>query len=75
MRCGSGSTKGIGQEIGKFAVVTMEIPWNLTKTVIGGTPEQVLFVTVDQFFGPKTTKSTRMRYYNRNWRWSSRGCG
>ena len=49
LRCGSGSTKGIGQEIGKFAVVTMEIPWNLTKTVIGGTPEQVLFVdSVDQ---------------------------
>ena len=51
MRFGSGSTKGIGKEIGKFVIVTMEIPWNLTKTVIGGTPEQVLFVdSVDQVF-------------------------
>ena len=48
-RFGSGSIKGIGQEIGKFVVVTMDIPWNVTKNLLGGTPEQVIFVdSVDQ---------------------------
>ncbi len=48
-RFGSGSIKGIGKEIGKFVVVTMDIPWNVTKNLLGGTPEQVVFVdSVDQ---------------------------
>ena len=53
-RFGSGSIKGIGQEIGKFVVVTMDIPWNVTKNLLGGTPEQVIFVIVsdtDNSFG------------------------
>ena len=49
LRFGSGSIKGIGKEIGKFVVITMEVPWKLVKNDIGGQPEGVIFIdTVDQ---------------------------
>ncbi|MDG2266986.1 MAG: iron-containing alcohol dehydrogenase, partial [Candidatus Marinimicrobia bacterium] len=49
LRFGSGSIKGIGKEIGKFIVVTMEVPWKLVKNDIGRQPEEVIFITtVDQ---------------------------
>jgi len=48
-RFGSGSVKGIGREIGKFVVVTMDIPWNITRDLLGRIPEEVVFVnSVDQ---------------------------
>lgn len=43
-RFGSGSLKGIGKEAGKFVVMTMDIPWQITKDIIGSTPEAVIFI-------------------------------
>ncbi len=44
-RFGSGSI----EEIGKFVVVTMDILWDITRELLGGKPEQVLFMnSVDQ---------------------------
>ena len=43
-RFGSGSVKGIGREVGKFIVTTMDIPWEITRDKIGGTPEDVVIV-------------------------------
>ena len=49
LRSGSGSIKGIGKEIGKFIVVTMEVPWKLVKNDIGGYPEKIIIInTVDK---------------------------
>lgn len=49
LRSGPGSIKGIGKEIGKFIVVTMEVPWKLVKNDIGGHPEKVIIInTVDK---------------------------
>ena len=48
-RFGSGSIKGIGNEIGRFVVATMDIPWKVTQNLLGGTPEEVVFIdSVDQ---------------------------
>ncbi len=41
-RFGRGSADGIGKELGRFVVATMEIPWNLAKNRVGGTPEKVV---------------------------------
>jgi glycerol-1-phosphate dehydrogenase [NAD(P)+] len=43
-RFGSGAVKGIGKEFGRFIVATMDIPWRVTKDMIGGTPEYVYMV-------------------------------
>jgi len=40
-----GSVDGLGKSAGKYAVLTMEIPWNLVKDRIGGTPASVTMVT------------------------------
>ena len=49
LRFGSGSIKGIGKEIGRFLITTMEVPWALVKNEIGGQPEEVIFINnVDQ---------------------------
>lgn len=37
-----GKIDGLGSEIGKYAVLTMDIPWNLVKERIGGDPEAVV---------------------------------
>ncbi|MBY0586396.1 iron-containing alcohol dehydrogenase [bacterium] len=41
-RFGRGAADGLGKEIGRFIVTTMEIPWNLSKDRIGGTAEKVV---------------------------------
>ena len=49
LRNGSGSIKGIGKEIGKFIITTMEVPWQIVKNDIGGQPEDIIFIDdVDQ---------------------------
>jgi glycerol dehydrogenase-like iron-containing ADH family enzyme len=42
-RFGRGAADGIGRELGRFVVATMDIPWNLAKERVGGTPEKVVF--------------------------------
>jgi glycerol-1-phosphate dehydrogenase [NAD(P)+] len=44
LRTGCGCAKNIGLELGRFIVTTMEIPWSVTRNVIGGTPEMVIMV-------------------------------
>ena len=36
---------GIGKELGKYVVATMEIPWNIIKNDMGKSPEKVINVT------------------------------
>ncbi|MBK7598739.1 MAG: hypothetical protein IPJ07_09520 [Acidobacteria bacterium] len=45
-RCvqGGGCRQGVGRELGRFVVTTMEIPWSITKDLLGATPEAVLMV-------------------------------
>jgi len=44
LRYGQDACCGLGKEIGKFCVMTMEIPWRITKNKLGGNPEIVVFV-------------------------------
>ena len=44
LRVGPDSLNGLGKEIGKFVVATMEIPWQLSKDKLGGNPEKVIMV-------------------------------
>jgi glycerol-1-phosphate dehydrogenase [NAD(P)+] len=39
-----GSVDGVGESIGRYAVFTMEVPWDLVKNRIGGTPCSITFV-------------------------------
>jgi len=39
-----GSVDGVGEPLGTYAVMTMEVPWNLVKDRIGGTPTSVTMV-------------------------------
>lgn len=41
-RYGSGSVDGLGRELGRFVVATMEIPWNLVRDRLGAAPAAVL---------------------------------
>ena len=43
-RFGSGSVKGIGKEIGRFVVATMEVPWRIVKSELGADPEDVIYI-------------------------------
>ena len=45
LRIGRGVSKGIGKELGKYVVATMEIPWNIIKNDMGKSPEKVINVT------------------------------
>ena len=45
LRIGRGVSIGIGKELGKYVVTTMEIPWNIIKNDIGKSPEKVINVT------------------------------
>lgn len=45
LRIGRGVSKGIGKELGKYVVSTMEIPWNIIKNDIGKSPVKVINVT------------------------------
>lgn len=40
-RFGRGTVDGLGRDLGRFIVTTMEIPWNLTRERLGGTPEKI----------------------------------
>jgi len=40
-----GSINGIGNSLGTYAVMTMDVPWNLVKDRIGGSPASVTMVT------------------------------
>ena len=44
LRTGSDAARGLGKEIGKFCVMTMEIPWKVTRDKMGGTPEAVVMI-------------------------------
>ena len=49
LRMGSGTIDGIGAELNKFVVFTMEIPWKVTRDKLGKIPEKVVFVeSVDE---------------------------
>ncbi len=43
-RFGAGSVNGLGRELGRFAVATMEIPWQVTRDRLGATPAAVMMV-------------------------------
>ena len=45
LRIGRGVSKGIGKELGKYVVTTMEIPWNIIKNEMGKSPEKIINVT------------------------------
>ena len=45
LRIGNDSSKNVGNEIGKFVVSTMEIPWKIIKGNLGRSPEKVIDVT------------------------------
>ncbi|MEM7368930.1 MAG: iron-containing alcohol dehydrogenase [Bacteroidota bacterium] len=44
LRIGAGAMKHIGQEIGRFIVATMEIPWKVSRDFLGANPESVLMI-------------------------------
>lgn len=44
LRTGEDACKGLGKEIGKFCVMTMDIPWKVTCDKLGGIPEKVIFI-------------------------------
>ena len=44
LRIGADSARNFGEEIGKFVVTTMEIPWKVTQSKLGGSPEAVIMV-------------------------------
>ena len=43
-RFGAGSVNGLGDELGRFVVTTMDIPWRVTKDRLGGSPAAVIAV-------------------------------
>ena len=43
-RFGAGASEGLGRELGRFLVTTMEVPWGLVKERLGVDPAQVLMV-------------------------------
>ena len=50
-RFGCGAMNNIGKEIGKFTVMTMDIPWQVTKYKIGRSAEAVYIIkSVDQAY-------------------------
>lgn len=44
LRADRGCLRGIGRELGRFVVTTMELPWQVTRDQLGATPEAVLMV-------------------------------
>ena len=44
LRTGTDCCRNLGNEIGRFCVMTMDIPWKVTHALLGGTPEKVTFV-------------------------------
>ncbi len=48
-RFGSGAAVGVGDWAGDFVVTTMELPWKLTKPLLGGQPRTVHIVNSMEF--------------------------
>ena len=44
LRSGLNAAEKLGKELGKFVVTTMEIPWKVTQSKLGGDPEAVIMV-------------------------------
>lgn len=44
LRAGRDALNGLGAEIGRFVVTTMEVPWRLSKDKLGGNPEKIIMV-------------------------------
>jgi glycerol-1-phosphate dehydrogenase [NAD(P)+] len=44
LRAGLDCAKNLGEELGKFVVTTMEIPWKVTREKLGGSPQAVIMV-------------------------------
>ena len=44
IRLGPGSARRIGAELGRFAVTTMDLPWQLARGLLGADPECVVMV-------------------------------
>ncbi|HYW01154.1 MAG TPA: hypothetical protein VE862_06770, partial [Candidatus Acidoferrum sp.] len=40
-----GSVDGIGGSLGSYAVMTMDVPWNLVKDRIGGKPASITMIS------------------------------
>ena len=45
LRIGRGVSLGIGKELARYVVSTMEIPWNIIKNDMGKSPEKIINVT------------------------------
>ncbi len=45
LRIGKGVSVGIGKELGRYVVSTMEIPWNIIKNDMGKSPKKIINVT------------------------------
>lgn len=43
-RFGAGAIEGIGKDLGRFIVTTMEVPWRLAQPRLGSSPAAVVFV-------------------------------
>lgn len=48
-RFGRGAADGLGSELGRFVVATMEVPWQVATDRIGGVPDSVLIVDSMEF--------------------------
>lgn len=44
LRTGHNSAQGLSKELGRFCVMTMDIPWKVTRQKLGGTPVDVVFI-------------------------------
>lgn len=44
LRAGTDAVRGLGKELGSFCVMTMDIPWQVTKDKLGGNPASVVMV-------------------------------
>ena len=45
LRMGAGVLDGLGREIGRFVVATMDVPWDVAGSRLGGTPEAVVMIS------------------------------
>ena len=44
LRIGNNTSNGVGKEVGRFIVATMDIPWKILKNKLGKSPESIIFV-------------------------------
>ena len=48
-RVGRGACLGVGEDVGRFVVTTMEVPWSIARDRIGGDPLAVQLVDSMEF--------------------------